>query len=94
MRNKNIATGCGGNRKQSGELKDEVYRQMFRLEAGRPGAAQQLAVALLRAWMALEASPRASSDRIWLRQICPVCIGLLEASGDSPQSRDGLQRLI
>ena len=86
MRSKNVATRCGGNRKQSDELKDEVYRQMFRLEAGRPGAAGQLAVALLRAWMALDAAPRTASDRQWLRQICPVCIGLLEASGSSAQT--------
>jgi hypothetical protein len=77
---------CGGRRNQSDDLKDEVYRQMFRLEAGRPGAASQLAVALLRAWMPLDASPRAASGRVWLRKICPICIGLLEASGDPPQA--------
>ncbi len=86
MRGKNIAAACGGNRKQSDQLKDEVYRQMFRLEAGRPGAASQLAVALLRAWMALDTAPRTASDRQWLRQICPVCIGLLEASGVAARS--------
>lgn len=35
-------------------LKDEIYRQMFRLEAGRAGAAIELAVALLRAWVAAD----------------------------------------
>jgi hypothetical protein len=80
MRSKNIASACGGNRKQSDQLKDEVYRQMFRLEAGRQGAASQLAVALLRAWIALDTAPRTASDRQWLRQICPVCLGLLESA--------------
>jgi hypothetical protein len=75
--------------KQTDELKDEVYRQMFRVEAGRAGAAGQLAVALLRAWMSLDSSPRTASDRLWLRKICPVCIGLLEASVDSARSSSG-----
>ena len=32
-------------------LKDEVYRQMFRLEESRPGAELGLSLALLRAWV-------------------------------------------
>ena len=38
-------------------LRDEVYRQMFRVEAGRPRAEVELAIALLRAWMGLETLP-------------------------------------
>ena len=34
---------------RSEPFKDEVYRQMFRLESSRPGAAMDLAIVLLRA---------------------------------------------
>ncbi len=59
-------------------LKDEVYRQMFRLEAGRTGADRELAIALVRAWMKMDVGPRNTLDQIWLRKVSPVCIGLLE----------------
>lgn len=95
MRSKDNPRTCGGNgRIQSNVLKDEVYRQMFRFEAGHPGAAEQLAIALLRAWMALEVSPGATADRMWLRKICPICIDLFEGSGNSAQTSGGMQRLI
>ncbi len=60
-------------------LQDEVYRQIFRLEAGCPAADLRLAVALLRSWMALEQSPSRSQARKWLRAICPVCLRMIEA---------------
>jgi hypothetical protein len=94
MRSNKMANECSGRRNQSDDLKDEVYRQMFRLEAGRPGAASQLAVALLRAWIELEGSPKPASGRVWLRKICPICIGLLEASRDPSQPRRDCQHLI
>ncbi len=65
-------------------LKDEVYRQMFRVEAGRIGADRELAIALVRAWMKMDVGPKNASDRIWLRKVSPVCIGLLE--GIAPHS--------
>ena len=37
------------SRNQGEQLKDEVYRQMFRLEESRTGAAMGLALALVRA---------------------------------------------
>jgi hypothetical protein len=86
MRSKNKASNSGHIRPDL--LKDEVYRQMFRVEAGRPGAPGQLAVALLRAWMALDSNAR-TADRLWLRKICPLCIALLEASGDSVRPGTG-----
>ncbi len=46
-------------------LKDEVYRQMFRLETNRPGADLGLALALLRAW---------------LKKVCPICLLMIESS--------------
>jgi hypothetical protein len=88
MRSKNRANESG--HKRTDELKDEVYRQMFRVEAGRPAAAGQLAVALLRAWMALNSNAR-TADRLWLRKICPLCIALLEASSDSARTGNGCE---
>jgi hypothetical protein len=67
-------------------LKDEVYRQMFRLESHRPGAERDLAVALLRACVASDATPKVGVDRPWLKKICPICLAMIEAavqSGDT-----------
>jgi hypothetical protein len=61
------------------ELRDEIYRQMFRLEAGRPGAGKALALALLRAWIVCEHLPRSSEARRWLRQLCPLCLQMIES---------------
>ena len=58
-------------------LKDEVYRQMLRLEARRPAAQLLLAVALLNAWMALERQRPDSEPRQWLRSVCPVCLRMI-----------------
>jgi hypothetical protein len=63
-----------GAPKTIGELKDEVYRHMLRLEAHRPGAEQDLTLALLRAWMTA-----GTRQRPWLKKICPVCLALIEA---------------
>ena len=60
-------------------LKDEVYRQMFRLEAGRPGAELALTIALLRGWLAADCEPEVSKSREWLKKICPVCLLMIEA---------------
>ena len=53
------------------ELKDEVYRQMYRLEEGRPGAELGLALALLRAWVATDSKPEGAGNREWLRRCLP-----------------------
>jgi len=60
-------------------LKDEVYRQMFRLEASRPGSELDLAIVLLRAWIALGSEPEMSESREWLKKICPICLLMIEA---------------
>jgi hypothetical protein len=62
------------------QLKDEVYRQMFRLEEGRPGAEMGLAVVLLHAWIAADAEPKCREDRDWLKKISPICLQMIEAS--------------
>jgi hypothetical protein len=64
--------------RRSEPFKDEVYRQMFRLEANRPEAAIDLAVALLRAWMAADGRPANGEERQWLRKICPICLEMIE----------------
>jgi len=67
-------------RRNRGErLKDEVYRQMFRLEAGRPGAELELAITLLRGWLASDSGPEVSKSCEWLKNICPVCLLMIEA---------------
>jgi hypothetical protein len=73
---------------QSEHIKDEVYRQMFRLEAHRLGAETDLAIALLRAWIALGSASRSSEGRHWLEKICPICLAMIEArrqAGESSQ---------
>jgi hypothetical protein len=61
------------------ELKNEVYRQMFRLEAERPAARVLLAVALLNAWASLEQQPPDCESRQWLRKLSPVCLRMIAA---------------
>lgn len=59
-------------------LKDEVYRQMLRLESRHASADLWLAVAVLRAWLALEKQPSDCEARRWLRRLTPVCLRLIE----------------
>lgn len=65
------------HRKQGERLKDEVYRHMFRLEMHRAGAEMDLALALLRAWMA-DAADNGEKQRQWLQKICPICLTMIE----------------
>ena len=62
----------------SERLKDEVYRQMYLLEASRPGAEVALAIALLRAWIASGSEAEMSQSREWLMKICPICVQMIE----------------
>ena len=59
-------------------LRDEVYRQMFLVESGRPQAELHLATAMLKAWSALELLPADDERREWLRKICPICVRMIE----------------
>ena len=64
-------------------LQDEVYREMLRLEGGRPGAEMGLALALLRAWVAADIQSEKISDcTAWLKTICPICLRMIEESLD------------
>lgn len=71
------------------QLKDEVYRQMLRVEGGCPAAELHLALALLRAWMTLENDPSRSRSRQWLRAVCPVCQGMIEAAAATHRMENG-----
>lgn len=70
----------GISRRAAGRLKDEVYRQMLRLEAQRPAAPLLLALALLQAWMRFDHQPADSEARQWLRTVSPVCLRMIEAA--------------
>jgi hypothetical protein len=65
---------------RSARIRDEVYRQMFRLEAQRPGAERDLAIALLRAWMTLCSEPQGAREKPWLTKISPICLQMIESA--------------
>jgi len=67
-------------RTRTAQLKDEVYRQMFRLEEGRPGSEMGLALALLRAWIAADSKPGGAKNWDWLRKISPICLQMIETA--------------
>ena len=83
-------TRLGNPRYIRGErVKDEVYRQMFRLEECRPGAEMGLALALLRAWLAADFKPDRSKERGWLKKVSPICLQMIEHAiqkGSTPPS--------
>jgi hypothetical protein len=66
-------------RLRSVRIQDEVYRQMYRLEAQRPGAERDLAIALLRAWMACS-DPQHAKQEPWLTKISPICLQMIESA--------------
>ena len=66
--------------RRSNRLQDEVYREMYLLESRRPGSEMALALALLHAWIQTECLPQNDEIRVWLRQICPLCVKMIEAS--------------
>jgi hypothetical protein len=76
----------GTTRQRRGEaLKDEVYRQMFRLEAHRPGAELELTVALLRAWMIAGPGRTGELEHSWLKKVCPICLTMIEVTRQSEE---------
>ena len=68
------------SRNQGEQLKDEVYRQMFRLEESRPGAEMGLALALLRAWLASGSEPEGGEERDWLKKVSPICLQMIDTA--------------
>jgi hypothetical protein len=81
MAQRKPATRPANPRQDRGDkLKDEVYRQMFRLEANWPGADLDLAIALLRGWLAPCSEPEHTDLCEWLKKVCPVCLLMIEAA--------------
>jgi hypothetical protein len=67
-------------RTPAAQLKDEVYRQMFRLEEGRSGSELGLAIALLRAWIATDSKPEGAENRKWLGKVSPICLQMIDTA--------------
>ncbi len=61
-------------------MMDEVYREMYQLEAGRPGAEMGLALALLRARVAADLPLENRKDWEWLKTVSPLCLKMIEDS--------------
>ena len=76
---KGVARPAGSRHVRGEHVKDEVYRQMFRLEERRPGAELDLALALLRACLAIESQPASNEESDWLKKILPICLEMIEA---------------
>jgi hypothetical protein len=68
-------------------LRDEVYRQMFRAEAGKPRAEMRLVLVLLHAWMRLETLPAENEQRQWLRTVCPICVQMIDGLRSAKRER-------
>jgi ADP-ribosylglycohydrolase len=77
---KSTAKTLGSPSRRYERLKDEVYRQMYRLEASRPGAELALAIALLRAWTTSDTEANMPKSCEWLMKICPICLPMIEAT--------------
>lgn len=87
---KRAASSTAPSPRSRGErLKDEVYRQMFRLEARQPGSERDLAIALLRVVAASDAKAKSRIERQWLRKICPICLAMID---DTLQTADPSRR--
>lgn len=85
MRQQRSGVRAVRSRRVRGErAKDEVYRQMYLLEERRPGAEIGLALALLRAWLAVESKPSSDEERDWLKKVTPICLELIEAALQAP----------
>jgi hypothetical protein len=61
-------------------LMDEVYREMYRLESGRPGSEMGLALALIRARVVADRKSESGKDWDWLKSVCPICLKMIEES--------------
>jgi hypothetical protein len=82
------ARGKCAKPKPVSRLQDEVYREMFLLEAGRPGAEMGLAIALLRAWVGMGRGP--DVDREWLKTISPIGLRMIEDSLERLRTASGV----
>ncbi len=66
--------------RRTNRIKDEVYREMLRLEANRPGAEMGVALALLQAVVHAQDFPNVEGFGEWLKHVCPLGLRMIEAS--------------
>lgn len=66
--------------RRADRLKDAVYREMYLLESKRPGSEMGLALALLRAWNATKSLSQEDEIWLWIHQISPLCLKMIEDS--------------
>ena len=64
-------------------MMDEVYREMYQLEAGHPGAEMGLALALLRAHHAADMDTEEREEWEWLKTVSPLCLKMIEEALES-----------
>jgi hypothetical protein len=84
---KSVIRPAGPRHIRGERIKDEVYRQMFRLEECRPGAEMRLALALLRAWLSAYSKPDGGEEREWLKNVSQICVQMIETAmqtGNTP----------
>jgi len=79
MREKKHEPECPAAR-TAAKIQDEIYRHMFRVDAGVPDAGLDLVMTLVRAWLAVEREPEDSDLRTWLRVISPLCMEMIDAT--------------
>lgn len=61
-------------------LRDETYRSMLRLQAGKSGAISSLCEALIAAWGAASSIKKSEHLEEWLRKVTPICLRMISAS--------------
>jgi len=68
------------SKRRLNHLKDEVYREMLRLEAEQPGAEMGLALALLRAVVRPQTHAADPVFQQWLGTVCTLGLKMIEDS--------------
>ena len=73
-----VSTWGSKEKTHAKRMQDEVYRGMFLVEEGRPGAQLRLALALLRAWQANASDATSGKQQEWPKKVSPICIEMLD----------------
>jgi hypothetical protein len=81
MRDPEAPRKQAANSRRIDRLKDQVYREMLRLEANRPGSEMALALVLLRA--AVQRGRSVAEDQEfqrWVNEVCSLGLKMIERS--------------
>lgn len=70
----------GTTRLTTNGLRDETYRSMLRLEAGKAGAISLLCNTLVTAWGAASSIEKPEQFEEWLRKVTPICLAMISGS--------------